>query len=149
MNLFFDVDYTILGVDGSLRPRTKETFSKLKGDGHDLYIWSGVGVRTYEVEKHDLAEYVSGVYRKPLEDFEEGLRLIGIPVQPDLVVDDYPEIVEVFGGVNIKPYYFARRIDEEMDRVYRIIVDYHSAGSSDDPIFRLPPRINSRPKAEP
>ena len=52
MNIFFDVDYTILGLDDSLRPGTKETFRKLIDDGHSIYIWSGVGLRWEVVRKH-------------------------------------------------------------------------------------------------
>ena len=42
MNIFFDVDYTILGLDDSLRPGTQETLKQLKDDGNDIYIWSGM-----------------------------------------------------------------------------------------------------------
>ena len=43
MNIFFDVDYTILGLDNSLRPETKEVFQRLVDEGHLVYIWSGRG----------------------------------------------------------------------------------------------------------
>ncbi|HEY3059716.1 MAG TPA: HAD hydrolase family protein [Chloroflexota bacterium] len=42
MNIFFDVDETILGYDGSLRPLVRETFKVLVDEGHRIYIWSGV-----------------------------------------------------------------------------------------------------------
>ena len=45
MKIFFDVDYTILGLDDSLRPGTMETLQKIKDDGHEIYIWSGMGER--------------------------------------------------------------------------------------------------------
>ena len=61
MKVFFDVDYTILGLDNSLRPGTKETFQKLLDDGHSIYIWSGMGERWEVIEEHDLGQYVSGV----------------------------------------------------------------------------------------
>jgi hypothetical protein len=41
-------------------------------------------------------------------------------VQPDFCVDDYPDIVEVFGGMLVKPYLFARP-DAELERVYQAI----------------------------
>ncbi len=143
MNLFFDVDYTLLGVDGSLRPGTKETFLKLKEDGHTLYVWSGIGVRTQEVQKHGLSDMIAGVYRKPLEDFEKGIQEIGVPVWPDLVVDDYPEIVIALGGIQVKPYYFARYSDKEMERIYRMIREYAVSGFCDDPSFKLPPKSHN------
>ena len=65
MKIFFDVDYTILGLDDSLRPGTTETFQKLIDDGHEIYIWSGMGERWEVIEKHGLGPYVSGVYEKP------------------------------------------------------------------------------------
>ena len=49
MNIFFDMDYTILSATGRLRPRVVETFNQLREDGHSLYIWSGIGVRVAEV----------------------------------------------------------------------------------------------------
>ena len=45
MKIFFDVDYTILGLDDSLRPGTMETLAQLKEEGNEIYIWSGMGER--------------------------------------------------------------------------------------------------------
>ena len=92
LKIFFDVDYTLLAMDGSLRPRTRDTFEKLIEDGHQIYIWSGVGLRTAEVERHDLQDLVSGIYKKPIYDFINGLELLKVPHWPDFVIDDYPEI---------------------------------------------------------
>ena len=47
MKIFFDVDYTILGLDDTLRPNTKETFQRLLDDGHEIHIWSGMGAVSY------------------------------------------------------------------------------------------------------
>ena len=44
----------------------------------------------------------------------------GIEVQPDFCVDDYPDIVDAFGGVLIIPYRYARA-DADMERVYSAI----------------------------
>ena len=136
MNVFFDVDYTILAVDGSLRPRTREVFEQLVEDGHNVYVWSGVGLRNSEVQRHGLSQYVTGVYQKPLSEFEARLNGFGIGVRPDLVVDDYPEIVDAFGGVLVRPYYFRAESDDEMERVYRIVSDFAINGSSEDAAFR-------------
>ena len=73
LKIFFDVDYTILAVDNSLRPGTRDTFEKLISDGHDVYIWSGVGLRNAEIRHHDLQDLVSGVYRKPIQKYVAGL----------------------------------------------------------------------------
>ena len=136
MNIFFDVDYTLLAVDGSLRPNTHEVFEKLAADGHRIYIWSGVGVRTAEVRRHGLEEHVVDIFQKPLHDFEDRLRVFDVNVTPDFVVDDYPEIVGVFGGAVVRPYYFPVADDDEMQRVYRIADDFSKTGHSDDSAFR-------------
>lgn len=143
LKIFFDVDYTILAVDSSLRPGTRETFQRLVSDGHQVYVWSGVGVRTSELQKHDLIDLVSGVYQKPIQDFVAGLEKLGVPCHPDFVIDDYPEIVDTFGGVVVRPYYFRSTEDDEMDRVYRIVTEVVATGRSAQVGFRAaaePPR---------
>jgi hypothetical protein len=125
MNIFFDVDETILGYDESLRPLVKQVFQQLIDHGHRIYIWSGVrtgdAVRINVVERHGLTPFVTDCFRKPLFDFREQWSLRGVDVQPDFVVDDYPEIVDAFGGVVVKPYSMARA-DADMQRVYEAIL---------------------------
>jgi hypothetical protein len=125
MNVFFDMDYTILGgMDGSLRPGTLEVFEELVGLGHDLYIWSGVGIRWAEVRQAGLEQFIKGVYCKPLYAFTEGLDRFGIPVVPDFVIDDYPAIVHHFGGYCIKEYYSRNPNDQEMYTIRARIDSY-------------------------
>jgi hypothetical protein len=122
MNIFFDVDYTILGYDGSLRPGTRELFERLVDEGHDVYIWSGVGIRRAEIRRLGLEHLVTGIYQKPLSDFDAGLKLYGVPVVPDFVVDDYPGIVKHFGGVFVRDYeHRGQADDQEMVRVYEVL----------------------------
>jgi len=135
MNIFFDVDYTILGIDGSLRPGTIDAFKNIKNQGHNIYIWSGVGIRTYEISKHQLESFVSGVFRKPLKNFVLEIKKMGIPVNPDFVIDDYPEIVKQFGGIHIKPYYYRSQPDDQMPQVPQVIMDYSTKGESDHPDY--------------
>ena len=137
MHIFFDVDYTILGMDDSLRPRTRETFQRLITDGHQIYIWSGLGPRWEVVRKHKLEEFASGVYEKPMERHIERLPELGVPLTPDFVIDDYPEVVAAFGGAWVPPYYFKRNRDDQMERVYRIITEYVKNGHSDDAQYRV------------
>ena len=136
MKIFFDVDYTILGMDETLRPGTLETIQRLKDDGHEIYIWSGLGERWDVVKKHKLAPFVSGVYEKPLHRFQERLSEVGVPFEPEFVIDDYPEVVTAFGGVWVPPYYFKRTADQVMDRIYQIVCDFVRDGTSEDPQFR-------------
>jgi hypothetical protein len=105
VNVFFDIDNTIIGtIDGSVRPGTREVFEQLLERGHDIYIWSGMGVRTALIRKAGLEPFVTGVYQKPISHFEEGLVRYGVPVVPDFIVDDHPEIVDHFGGHCIPVY---------------------------------------------
>ena len=114
MNIFFAVDYTSLGLDNSLRPDTKETFQALLDDNHKIYIWSGMGARWEVVNKFELNPFVSGVYEKPTHHFHERLEELGVPLEPDFVIDDYPEIVAAFGGIWVPPYFFKRSVDQEI-----------------------------------
>ena len=136
MKIFFDVDYTILGLDDSLRPGTKENLEKLISDNHEVYIWSGMGERWEVVEKYELGPLVSGVYEKPTHHFHERLEELKVPFEPEFVIDDYPEVVAAFGGVWVPPYFFKRNFDEEMDRVYKIVCDFNKTGTSEDRQFR-------------
>ena len=137
MKIFFDVDYTILGLDDSLRPGTIETFQKLNDDGHEIYIWSGMGERWEVVRKHNLEPFIKGVYEKPTHHFHERLSELGVPFEPDFVIDDYPEVVAAFSGVWVPPYFFKRSVDQEMDRIYRIICEVLSTGGSEDRQYRV------------
>lgn len=118
MNVFFDVDYTLIAEDGSLRPLVRETFEKIKQDGHKIYIWSGVGIRWEVVRRHDLKSFIETCYLKPLSDYRETLIELGVDVVPDFCIDDHSGVILAFGGVVVKPYYTKNPADEEMNRVY-------------------------------
>ena len=136
MNVFFDVDYTILGLDNTIRPGTKEVFQRLIGDGHLVYLWSGVGLRWEVVKEHELGSLLSGVYEKPTHHFEERLEELGVPFTPDFVIDDYPEIVAAFGGVWVPPYFSKQNEDKQMELVYKIITEHARDGHSDERQYR-------------
>ena len=123
LNVFFDVDGTLLTYDDRLRPHVHAVFQRLQADGHRIYIWSGTGLRHAVVEENGLADYVSGVFPKPLADFQEQLRAY-TPIDPDFVVDDHPQIVEALGGFQIEPaltYTVDDPNDREMWRAYDAI----------------------------
>ncbi|MEE9198503.1 MAG: hypothetical protein V3U26_01760, partial [Dehalococcoidia bacterium] len=65
MNVFFDVDDTLVSFDGSLRPHVREVFQRLVKDGHSIYVWSGVGVRWEVVDRHGLRPFVTDCLLKP------------------------------------------------------------------------------------
>ena len=123
LNVFFDVDGTLITWDNRIRPHVHDVFQQLKDDGHAIYIWSGIGVRTEVVERHDLHDFISGLYGKPLYSFRDRLHLF-TPVAPDFVIDDYPEIVSDLGGVQIRPPVWPMTDDREMWRVYEAFVKH-------------------------
>ena len=91
MNIFFDMDYTLLGVDGSLRPRAREVMQRLVDDGHTLYVWSGNGIRWLELRRHNLESLVADCFEKPMSNYAETVERMDLPAMPDIVVDQTPE----------------------------------------------------------
>ena len=122
MNVFFDVDGTIIGAnDGKLRPLVREVFEQLRADGHAIYIWSGVGIRWVEIDRHELRTLIETCFHKPMWNHHARLAALEVTPFPDFVVDDHAEVVEAFGGVTVSPFYYFDPDDREMERVYRAI----------------------------
>jgi hypothetical protein len=139
MNVFFDCDYTILSYDQKLRRRTREVFHRLVEDGQRVFLWSGEGARWAVAREHDLERYLSGVFAKPLQDFNAGLKRLQIPVLPDFVIDDYPGIVRHFGGYHIPEFYFSKHDDDdEMEIVYQVVTELAASGHASHPRWSPP-----------
>ena len=136
MNIFFDTDYTILGVDGSLRPHVGELFQCLTHRGHNIYIWSGNGIRTKDIEKHRLSNFVTGYFEKPVHDYWAITSKLPSEDQPNMVIDDNLEIVAVLGGIWVNQYYFPNKTDIEMKVVKEIITEIELSGTSENTRFR-------------
>ena len=117
MNIFFDVDQTLISSSNALRPGVLELFEALRVAGHTIYLWSGIGPRPEVVRQHGLEAYVSGCYEKPLSRYDELLRPLGIPVRPDYVVDDHEGLVLHFGGTQVSHYLLENPADRELARV--------------------------------
>ncbi len=98
MNIFFDVDNTLIMWDGKLRNHSEDVFKKILDDGHTLYIWSGIGIRKKEIEGVGLDKYVTDYFIKPLYDHRARLPKLGVNVSVDYVIDDHESVVQVFGG---------------------------------------------------
>ena len=130
MNVFFDVDYTLISYEGILRPHVRQVFQALIDDGHRIYIWSGVGLRHRVLQAHNLTSFVSGVFVKPLEDHWASLPRLGVDVEPQFVVDDHRQVVDAFGGMHIQPYSYPSKHDTEMLRAYALIKQAAEAQSS-------------------
>ncbi len=127
MKIFFDVDHTLITWDVKLRPGVHEIFARLRDDGHDLYLWSGLGPRWEVVKRFDLDEHVIDCYWKPLYDHRNRLSELGVPHVPDYVIDDHEEVVQAFGGSVINPPQIPLDWDREMWRVYDEIRAFASA----------------------
>lgn len=98
LRIFFDCDDTLLTWDWRLRPHTREVLDTLAEWGCEAYLWSGLGARWDVVEHFELGELLHGCFAKPLYRHRERLTELGVPFAPDYAVDDYAEIVAVFGG---------------------------------------------------
>ena len=96
MNVFFDVQGTLLTMEEAPRPRAREAFQMLKEEGHDLYLWSsgGAGYAATAAELLGVADLVTGCFDKRQEP--------DVPV--DFAVDDDASVVEAHGGYRIKPF---------------------------------------------
>ena len=123
MHIFFDIDQTLISYNGLIRPHAAQVIDRLRSDSHSVHIWSGMGVRVEEVRALGLLEKVVGVYAKPTERFERGLKELQIPVRPDAVVDDHEEIVNHFGGVVVRPYFWPDDTDNDLCRVYKRLTE--------------------------
>lgn len=144
MNIFFDMDYTIIEVDdGRLRPGVEALLRSLRLEGHSIYIWSGLGNREEEIRLLGLQDMVDGIFEKPTTNYDnviaDKVARRKIPCPPDLVVDDCSEIVAALGGILVPPYGVKVHNDQEMRRVHRIIRECVSTGHSWDPAYRPKP----------
>ncbi|MSQ31375.1 MAG: hypothetical protein EXR64_05035, partial [Dehalococcoidia bacterium] len=122
LNVFFDVDNTLIMWNGRLRQHTREVFTELKEHGHTIYIWSGVGIRRWDMKRHELDEFVTDYFIKPLDRHHEKLEALGVPMVPDFVIDDHLSVVTAFGGYHIKDEAAAddRELLEVLARIHQM-----------------------------
>ncbi len=134
MNIFFDVDDTLITWDVKLRPDVAEVFQRIRDDGHTVYLWSGYGPRWEVVRRFNLHDHITDCHWKPLHDHHERLTELGVPFAPDYVVDDHPDIVKAFPGTLVFPAGKPFTEDREMWRAYEefsLFVTTRAAGASD------------------
>jgi hypothetical protein len=132
MNIFFDVDFTLITWDYRLRPHVREVFQRLNDEGHTVYLWSGVGKRWEVVEQFALHDLIADCFEKPLYRHVERLDELGVTVRPDFVIDDHAEPVAAFGGAVIRPPHTPLDEDEEMLRIYAAIQSFVAGGRFPD-----------------
>jgi len=124
LNVFFDVDNTLIMWNGALRQHTEHVFKSLKDAGHTIYVWSGVGIRRWDMRHHNLDGYVTDYFIKPLEDHHAKLAVLGVPLVPDFVIDDHGTVVDAFGGYHIPD--IATADDTELLKVLELITQMAS-----------------------
>jgi FMN phosphatase YigB (HAD superfamily) len=124
MNIFFDVDDTLVTWNFQLRPHVREVFEALHGEGHAIYVWSGRGKRWDVVLHYQLKDYIVTCHEKPLEDHHAQLPVLGVDVWPEFVIDDHYSVVHAFGGYWIKPPGHGFDQDRQMWRAYDAINRY-------------------------
>ena len=107
-----------------------------------MHVWSGAGDRSALLREHGLEHLVEACYHKPLTDHEAALERLGVPLTPDFVIDDSPEIPAVFGGALVAAYtagtpsdYFPRDRDEELLRACEAAREFAATGASADPRY--------------
>jgi hypothetical protein len=138
LNVFFDVDNTLIMWNGKLRNHTEHVFRSLKDAGHTIYVWSGVGIRRWDMKRHDLDQFVTDYFIKPLEKHHEKLDALGVPMIPDYVIDDHRQVVDAFGGYHIPD--MAKDDDEELLKVLAEIMEMAAAptlGDTEEPGERV------------
>jgi SAM-dependent methyltransferase len=137
VNIFFDVDDTLITWDFRLRPQVREVFQQLRDDGHRLYLWSGRGKRWEVVLKFELSDLIVTCHEKPLFDHQERLAELGVDVRPDFVVDDHYAVVHAFGGYWICPPRRPIEQDRELWRVYDAVGQFQAARAADPALERF------------
>ena len=136
MNIYFDTDYTIIAVDGSLRPGVTNLFSSLTDSGDQIFIWSGNGVRWKDIDRYNLRSFVTECLEKPVSNYNTEIEKIPETSKPDIVIDDNLEIVAALGGIWVNRYYFPNNDDFELDHVATVIEEIKSSGTSQDQRYR-------------
>ncbi len=121
MNIFFDVDDTLITWDFRLRPQVREVFQQLRADGHAVYLWSGRGKRWEVALRYELSDLIVTCHEKPLDDHHAKLAELGVDVWPDFVVDDHYAVVHAFGGYWICPPRPPLEQDRELWRAYEAL----------------------------
>ena len=110
LNIFFDVDHTLVFIDqhtNALRPGAHEAMRRLKAAGHGVYVWSASGLAHVErvVGMHGLSEWVDGM-------FDKDPRVLPYP---DFIIDDDWYLVEKYGGHCVSQYKAVNPEDREFE----------------------------------
>lgn len=115
MNIFFDVDLTVVSSGCDFRPHTREVLAALKAGGHRIYFWSMGGDEYTQrmVERYHLGDMVDGCFSKTDEPV----------IVPDFCVDDERHYVDTYGGHQVGRYLTGSARDRDMLLVLQRIQD--------------------------
>lgn len=102
----------MLGEDNSIRPGVAFTLSRLKAEGHEVWAWSGDTRRAELLDACGLLELLHGVTIKPTSNYRGRARELCGDHEPQFVVDDHPQVVRMFGGLQLPSYYGADHPDQ-------------------------------------
>ncbi|MCL4239961.1 MAG: HAD family hydrolase [Dehalococcoidia bacterium] len=110
MNIFFDVDHTLVFIDqhtNALRPGAHEAMRRLKAARHGVFVWSASGLAHVErvVHLHGLGEWVDGMFDKDPR----------VQPYPDFIIDDDWYLVEKYGGHCVSQYKAINPEDREFE----------------------------------
>jgi hypothetical protein len=108
MNVYFDVDHTLIYVDQhghTLRPGARHAIRTIKEAGHGVFVWSAGGAEYVErvVRIHELGEWVDGCFDKSPR----------VQPAPDVIIDDDWYLVEKYGGYLVSQYKVVNEEDRE------------------------------------
>ena len=103
VNIFVDVDLTLVDYNQNLIPGAREALQRLVDRGCHLFLWSTAG-RKY-------AEVIAA--RHQLSDLFEGFA-----AKPDILIDDMP-------GTALKPFVFNPNDEESWDSMVEGILKKH------------------------
>lgn len=103
VNIFVDVDLTLLDANGKLMPGAKEALLRLKEEGCHLFLWSSVGT--------EYAKKVAQIHQ--LTDLFEAFT-----AKPDVIIDDMP-------ATTAAPFSFAVQDGSDWQVVAEKIITKH------------------------
>lgn len=109
LNVFFDVDHTLVYVDeetNALRPGAHSAMERLKSAGHDVFVWSAGGKAYVEriVDMHRLRTWVDGCFDKDPR----------VEPSPHFIIDDDWYLVEKYSGFLVSQYKAVNPGDREL-----------------------------------
>ncbi|MGI8926265.1 MAG: HAD family hydrolase [Tepidiformaceae bacterium] len=112
MNVFFDVDHTLVFVNQDanvLRPGAQDAMQRLKAAGHAVYVWSAGGEAYVNrvVDLHGLREWVDGCFDKDPR----------VQPRPDIIIDDDWYLVQKYGGYLVTQYKAVNDADREFAEI--------------------------------